>query len=301
MATKKLTFNIALEQNKNMESTAYGKYFGKTYSPNEALNLKGLIQRVAMDQSVFSEDIARGVIDRLTVTMVELLQSGTSVKWDQLGTFRPTVESVGVSDPLDYNVNTDVKGIHIRFIPENAKGEEITSRQFADLCTMMTVGIWTVEKVTISGKEKSVRRFRPMASFKDQGSHAEIPAVTPTLVQLFAKGSKILTPINGKFHSSLADFAAGQAIVSGFPNPDEKTQPGILNCDYFLSVGDPANGGILLDDQEVSLVTAKVNTSKMRFTWTGKSLTAGEYPLNMQWTNAEGETANKTIGTIVLS
>lgn len=185
MASKKLTFNIALEQNKNQESSGYGKWYGKTYSPNEALNLKGLVQRVAMDQSVFSEDIARGVIDRLTVTMVELLQSGTSVKWDQLGTFRPTVESVGVNQPTDYNVNTDVKGIHIRFIPENAKGEEITSRMFADMCTMMTAGVWTVENVTISGKQKSVRRFRPMASFAAQGSSGKIPAVTPILVDVY--------------------------------------------------------------------------------------------------------------------
>ena len=185
MASKKLTFNIALEQNKNMESTGYGKWYGKTYSPNEALNLKGLVQRVAMDQSVFSEDIARGVIDRLTVTMVELLQSGQSVKWDQLGTFRPTVESVGVNQPTDYNVNTDVKGIHIRFIPENAKGEEITSRMFADMCTMMTAGVWTVEKVRISGKQKSVRRFRPMASFAAQGSSGQIPTVAPILVDAY--------------------------------------------------------------------------------------------------------------------
>lgn len=182
MASKKLTFNIALEQNMNDESIAFGKYFGKTYSPNEALNLKGLIQRVAMDQSVFSEDIARGVIDRLTVTMVELLQSGTSVKWDKLGTFRPTVESVGVAQPTDYNVNTDVKGIHIRFVPENAKGEEITSRMFADMCTMQTVGVWYLEKVTIGGKTKNVRRFRPMAAVNAQSSSGHIPAVAPVLV-----------------------------------------------------------------------------------------------------------------------
>ena len=193
MASKKLTFNIALEQNKNDQSTGYGKWYGKTYTPNEALNLKGLIQRVAMDQSVFSEDIARGVIDRLTVTMVELLQSGTSVKWDKLGTFRPTVESVGVNEPSDFNVNTDVKGIHVRFIPENAKGEEITSRMFADMCTMMTAGVWTLEKVTISGKEKTVRRFRPMASFAAQGKSGKIPAVSPILVAVYYNQ---LDPVN---------------------------------------------------------------------------------------------------------
>lgn len=172
MATRKLSFPVVLEQNQNDQSTAYGKYFPQTYSPKEALNLKGLIQLVAMDQSVFSEDIARGVIDRLGAVMVELLSSGQSVKWDGLGTFRPTVESKGKADPNDYDVNTDVVGIHIRFIPQNDKGEELTSKKFADLCTFNCVGVWEKKKVVVKGKTVITRKLIPT---KDVGVTPDQP------------------------------------------------------------------------------------------------------------------------------
>ena len=285
MGSKKLTFNIALEQNKNMESSAYGKWFGKTYSPNEALNLKGLIQRVAMDQSVFSEDIARGVIDRLTVTMVELLQSGTSVKWDQLGTFRPTVESVGVNEPTDFNVNTDVKGIHIRFIPENAKGEEITSRMFADMCTMMTAGVWTVEKVTISGKEKSVRRFRPMASFAAQRKSGKIPAVTPILVDVFynqqdpVKYASIRIPVpfvDGKFQVPAA--AKGRYLNFVFS--------GLLKEGRWTgTLGNKALGSIM----NVFAKSATIPNARYRNDVSLNGLEAGEYKLSIKQEDGEPE------------
>jgi hypothetical protein len=32
-------------------------------------------------------------------------------------------------------VNVNVKGIHIRFIPENTKGEQLTSRKFREFFT----------------------------------------------------------------------------------------------------------------------------------------------------------------------
>ena len=267
MATKKLTFNIALDQNKNVESIAYGKWYGKTYSPNEALNLKGLIQRVAMDQSVYSEDIARGVIDRLTVTMVELLQSGTSVKWDQLGTFRPTVESVGRTNPLDYNVNTDVKGIHIRFIPENAKGEEITSRQFADLCTLMTAGVWTVEKVNIGGKWKSVRRFRPMASFKDQGGHAAIPVIAPVMLSLSANGKNLEVGADGKIHCTAAQLANCTLTFAGRPSAGVYTAR-LLNQNLGSSQSYPATA---------------VTNAKGSITWLSQTVAPGEEGLYIQY------------------
>lgn len=154
MATRRLSFAYVLKQNKNDDSTAYGKWFAEAYSPTDTLSLKGLCERVAMNQSVFTPEIARGVIDKLTTDMNELLQSATSVKWDGLGTFRPSVESVGVNEPENYNVNTDVKGIHIRFIPVNDKGEELTSRKFADTLVFVLYGKKFTQKVTKpSGKK----------------------------------------------------------------------------------------------------------------------------------------------------
>jgi hypothetical protein len=93
MAQRKIAFPIVYKQNQNEQSAAYGKYYPEAYPP-ETLSLRGLIERVAFDQSVYSRDIAEGVIQRLTRVRVELLTGGQPVKWDGLGTFTPKIESV---------------------------------------------------------------------------------------------------------------------------------------------------------------------------------------------------------------
>ena len=173
MAAAKLPFQIALEQNTNDDSTAFGKWFGKTYSTSDTLSLRGLIERVAFDQSVYSRDIIEGVIDRLTTVMTELLTSGESVKWDGLGTFTPYVESSGVVEVNDYDVNIHVKGIHIRFIPENTKGEQLTSRKFRDQCTLQLAGVWVKRNITVDGKKKVIREFFTMEDYKLNQEHPE--------------------------------------------------------------------------------------------------------------------------------
>ena len=140
MAAVKLPYLIALEQNTNDESTAYGKYYGVTYCPQKTLGLRGLIERVAFDQSVYTPDIVEGVIKRLTTVMCEQLQAGESIKWDGLGTFKPYIDGQkgGRANLVDAvkDINNMIKGVHIRFIPENVKGEKLTSRAFRDACTL---------------------------------------------------------------------------------------------------------------------------------------------------------------------
>ena len=150
MASAKLPFQIALEQNTNDDSTAYGKWFGKTYSTSDTLSLRGLIERVAFDQSVYSRDIIEGVIDRLTTVMTELLTSGESVKWDGLGTFTPYVESTGTNEVEQYDVNVNVKGIHIRF---------------------QLAGVWTKRNITVNNKKKVIREFFTMEDYKLNQQH----------------------------------------------------------------------------------------------------------------------------------
>lgn len=165
MATRTLSFNYVLKQNKNDESVAFGKYFAEAFGLNSPLSLKGLCNRVAMDQSVFTPEIAKGVIMKLTTDMVELLESGNSIKWDGLGTFRPTVESLGVASPADYDVNRDVKGIHVRFVPENERGESMTSRKFAESLTFSQYGTKNTQKVqTATGKTRYTGEVKPSAT-----------------------------------------------------------------------------------------------------------------------------------------
>ena len=125
MAVQIIAFPVVARQNTNDDSTAFGKWFLTPYWP-ETLNLRGLIERVAFSQSVYSRDIVEGVITKLTEVMVELLKSGQPVKWDGLGTFTPNVHSKGVNDTESVSVD-QIQGVTINFIPENSKGEQLTS------------------------------------------------------------------------------------------------------------------------------------------------------------------------------
>ena len=153
MAVRQIQFPIVYKQNQNAESSGYGKYYPYAWKP-DTLTLRGLIERVAMDQSVYSRDIVEGVIQRLTKVMVELLQAGQPVKWDGLGTFMPALDckKQGVNDVADVSVN-QINGVRINFIPENAQGEELTSKKFKDTITFNRVGWIQIQKVTPQGKK----------------------------------------------------------------------------------------------------------------------------------------------------
>ena len=51
-----------------------------------------------------------------------------------------------------WNANTYVKGIHIRFRPEGASDDNITSRTFKDQCSLATYGV--EEKVDLTPEEQ---------------------------------------------------------------------------------------------------------------------------------------------------
>ena len=176
MAIRKIQFPIVYKQNTNSESAGYGHYYPYAWKP-ETLELRGLIERVAMDQSVYSRDIVEGVIQRLTKVMVELLEGGQPVKWDGLGTFTPSVESVkgGYTEhqiKAGANVRDVIAGVHIRFIPENEKGEEITSRKFKDLVTFVVEGIARRVEVgtTAGGKTKYATNIQSLDDFKSDSA-----------------------------------------------------------------------------------------------------------------------------------
>ena len=58
----------------------------------------------------------------------------------------------GVNDVADVSVN-QINGVRINFIPENAQGEELTSKKFKDTITFNRVGWIQIQKVTPQGKK----------------------------------------------------------------------------------------------------------------------------------------------------
>ena len=175
MAQRKIAFPVVYKQNQNEQSSAYGKYYPEAYPP-ETLSLRGLIERVAFDQSVYSRDIVEGVIQKLTRVMVELLTGGQPVKWDGLGTFTPKIESVkgGVTEAQlkagSVNIRDAIEGVHIRFIPENEKGEELTSRRMKDAITFSVEGVKILTKVGVAPNQKTLVSIESLEKFANSES-----------------------------------------------------------------------------------------------------------------------------------
>jgi hypothetical protein len=92
------------------------------------------------------------------------------VQLGNLGTFYPTAEVAkdgGVRDIPDMdglNPNDIVKAIHIRFLPDATKLDNLCGPQFKDRCTLELRNIVDTVEVTINGKKKKVQTLKPIAT-----------------------------------------------------------------------------------------------------------------------------------------
>ena len=149
-------FLINLRKNINANNPGYGKYYPKAVE-KDTITLRGLAKHMAEHQCVYSRDIIEGVLIKMASCMIELIAQGNPVKIDGLGIFWPTVESTkeGITRAAilegKWNANTYVKGVHIRFRPEGAADDDITSRTFKDQCSLATYGV--EEKIDLTPEE----------------------------------------------------------------------------------------------------------------------------------------------------
>jgi hypothetical protein len=93
------------------------------------------------------------------------------VKLDGFGTFSPTIESDGdkaqesVQAALNVGIDNLVAGVHLRFTPENSKGEELTSRALKKECTFKAAYVISSKSKTIDGKKRTYQEKIPISSF----------------------------------------------------------------------------------------------------------------------------------------
>ena len=154
MAVNNPQFEINIRKNDNKYNAAYGKYYPKAVE-KDAISLRGLTNHMAEHNSIYGRDVINGVLLKMSSCIVELLAQGNPVKIDGLGTFVPTIESArnGITrEELlagKWNPQLYIKAVHIRFRPENAADDKITSRSFKDQCALTTKGV--EEKIKIGG------------------------------------------------------------------------------------------------------------------------------------------------------
>ena len=118
-------------QNKNEHNAAYGKWYGRV-KYLESLNTRKLSNHISEHGSIYTPDVVYGVMEKFRSCLLEMLLNSKKVKIEGLGTFYTTLECQkgGAVTKEKFSVLKDVKGLHIRFLPEQEQEQNISSREF---------------------------------------------------------------------------------------------------------------------------------------------------------------------------
>ena len=118
-------------QNQNSYSQAFGKWYGRVKNL-ESLNTRKLATHISEHGSIYTPDVVYGVLEKFRSCLIEMLLNSKKVKIEGLGTFYTTLEcnKGGAVSKDKFNVNSHIKGLHIRFLPEQEQENNISSRQF---------------------------------------------------------------------------------------------------------------------------------------------------------------------------
>ncbi len=154
MATNKIEMKYDLRQLNNENNNAHLLWFPRAVR-HSTLNLRGLSAHIAGHGSIYTNDVVVGVLSKFKDCLVELVSQGTAVKLDGLGTFYPSLEAKGAETPVGYNISEYLKGVHVRFLPENSEDERITSRTMKTKVAMsqnMIIDMNGVPKKIVEGQ-----------------------------------------------------------------------------------------------------------------------------------------------------
>ena len=227
MAKENIAFLVNLRKNIVEGSKMEGRYYPEAES-KEALTTKGFARHVADHGGMVTYEFMQLVLASIVKCLKEMMSHGQPVKLDGLGTFRPTVTSVPggaatIEDALRMGVNNLVQGVNFVFIPENAQGEEITSKKFKDQCSLQFAYLVETIKKKINGKDKSYTLRTPLSAWdiiqSDDSSSAGGPSAGSGTVN--EGGSGTGTEDNG----SGTEVHSGSGIIPT-PTDPEDDQPG---------------------------------------------------------------------------
>ena len=168
MARNDITFLVNLRKNKNTASKTYGLYYPEA-EPKVPLSLKGFARHLSEHGKLATYEMLVLVLQNIVTCMKELAAQGQPVKLDGLGTFYPSIEGEGAASVEDgaANVDTLIKGVHLRFRPENAgtPDEKLTSRTFKDKCVFEAFQLVESKKKTVGGKVKTYQERTPLSTY----------------------------------------------------------------------------------------------------------------------------------------
>ena len=156
---------VNVRKNQNMKNTGYGKYYPEV-DLQPTLSLRGFAQHMIDHGTIYGRDVLEGVLIKITECLPELVAQGIPVQLGGLGIFRPTIT---VNKPAQnlaalegMNPSELVKAVHIRFIPDQTKLDNLAGPAFKDACSLELRNIVESVKMTVDGKEKRYQKLTPL-------------------------------------------------------------------------------------------------------------------------------------------
>ena len=147
----KILYEVYQNDIKDNESVMFGKWYARLKSI-ETLSTEKLAKHISEHGSVFTADVVEGVMKKVKTCLVEMLLESKKVKIAGLGTFYLTCECTkgGADKESDFNVNQHLAALHIRFLPDQAAEDNLSSREFIKKAEFVNV-----KSLLSSGKEES--------------------------------------------------------------------------------------------------------------------------------------------------
>jgi len=124
-------------KNNNSKNNGYGKTYGRLVY-QDTMNTSDLCRHMMKHGTIFTSDVVKGVVERFIMCFEELLLEGYKIKLDGLGTFYLTASTEGVVDEKDFSAS-NVKAIHVRFLPDQSKESEYTTRMLTSKARFRSV------------------------------------------------------------------------------------------------------------------------------------------------------------------
>ena len=169
MAKEKIALGINLRQNKITGNAGFGKYYPEV-DVQKTLSLRGFAKHMTDHGSMFGRDVLEAVLIKITECLPELVSQGVPVQLGGLGTFYPTAQVkkdaavASIEDMDGLNPNDIVDAIHIRFLPDTSKLDNISGKAFKESCALELRNIVDTKEVTLNGKIRKMQTLTPIST-----------------------------------------------------------------------------------------------------------------------------------------
>ena len=147
---------INLKKNANPNSPGYGKFYPEV-ARQKTLTTRGFAEHMISHGSKYGLEDIVAILRMFSTCLPELLAMGIGVKFDGLGCFLPYAQSkkgITKAEMAGITPAEIVKAIHIRFLPDSTKLDNLAGPAFADRCSMEIQNVVVVERIKDAETDK---------------------------------------------------------------------------------------------------------------------------------------------------